>query len=66
MSSRAVEACFGTLLLVLAGAVVVFADAPLSLGPLMVAGLLALLGADAVLAAIAGRRSLLSRIGPLP
>ena len=35
-------------------------------GPLIAAGVLGGLGLDAVLASVRGKRSLLSRIGPLP
>jgi acyl-CoA synthetase (AMP-forming)/AMP-acid ligase II len=66
MRPQSVEAYFGAFFAVLAGAVVVFADAPLTAGPVVVALCLALLGVDALLAARSGRRSLLSRIGPLP
>lgn len=66
MSSRGVDAVFGVFFLTLAGAVVAYADAGTGAGALVVAAVLALLGADALLAARANRRSLLSRIGPLP
>jgi hypothetical protein len=66
VKSREVDACFGAFFLVLAVAVVAFADAATDAGALAVAFVLLLLGGDAVLAAVAGRRSLLSRIGPLP
>lgn len=35
-------------------------------GPLVAAGVLGVLGLDAVVASVRGKRSLLSRIGPLP
>jgi len=66
MSMRVADACFGVFFVGLAVAVVVYADAPIDKGVMAVAALLALLGVDGVLAAVADRRSLLSRIGPLP
>lgn len=66
MSSRGVDAAFGVFFVALAGAVVAFADVAAGAGALVVAALLALLGADSLLASLANRRSLLSRIGPLP
>lgn len=66
MSSRGVDAAFGMFFLALAGAVVAYADVGAGAGALVVAAVLALLGANALLAALANRRSLLSRIGPLP
>ncbi len=64
--TRIVDACFGAFLLALAPAVVVFADAPIGAGPLLLAAVLAFAGGEALLAARANRPSLLSRIGPLP
>jgi hypothetical protein len=66
MNSRWVDAGFGVFFIGLAVAVVVYADVPMGADAWAVAGILALLGVDAVLAGLAGRRSLLSRIGPLP
>lgn len=66
MSSRVVDGCFGVFFVALGAAVLVYAEAPPGEGVLVVAAILALLGVDCVWAAIAGRRSLLSRIGPLP
>lgn len=64
-SSR-VEAAVGVLLILAAIAIVVVADPGTGVGALVAALVLAGLGLDAVHAAARGRRSLLSRIGPLP
>lgn len=66
VSRRWVDVGFGLFFIGLAIAVVVYAEADAGNGAWIVAGVLALLGVDAVQAAFAGRRSLLSRIGPLP
>jgi hypothetical protein len=64
--SATVEAAFGIGLILLAIAIEVYADPSLGFGPRLAAALVGGLGMEAVIAAIRGRRSLLSRIGPLP
>jgi hypothetical protein len=63
-SYRVVTAAFGLLFVVLAVAIIVVSDR--TLGPLLAAAVVGLLGADAIAGAIRNRPSLLSRIGPLP
>lgn len=63
-AGRLVTAAFGLLFVALAVAVVVVSDR--SIGPLMAAAVLGILGVDAMVSACRGKRSLLSRIGPLP
>ena len=65
-AERRGAAVFGVFALALAGWLLVLARDERHLGPLAVAVVLAALGADGVLAAVRGRRSLASRIGPLP
>ncbi len=64
--SRIVTACMGALFVALAIAIVVVVDRPTSPGALVAASIIASLGIDALLSAVRGKRSLLSRIGPLP
>lgn len=64
MESRRITACLGLLFTAL-GAWIAYAiadDWPAYLAALVVGGL----GVDAIYSAIRGRRSLISRIGPLP
>jgi hypothetical protein len=63
-SYRLVTAAFGALFTVLALAIVVVSDR--TVGPLLLAVLLGILGIDALVGAYRSRPSLLSRIGPLP
>jgi hypothetical protein len=64
--SPRVESAFGIGFILVAIAIVVYADPGMGAGPWLVAAVIGGLGLDAVLAAARGRRSLLSRIGPLP
>ena len=64
--SRIVTGCMGALFVALAIAIIVVVDRPLGLGALVAAMVTGLLGIDALIAAVRGKRSLLSRIGPLP
>jgi hypothetical protein len=64
--SRVVSGCMGALFVVLAIAIIVVAGGPERTGPLLAALVIGLLGIDALINAVRGRRSLLSRIGPLP
>jgi hypothetical protein len=61
---RLVTAAFGVLFAVIALVMVVVSDR--SLGPLLVAAVVGILGVDAVVSALRNKPSLLSRIGPLP
>ena len=65
-SSRIVTGCTGALFVALAIAIIVVVDRPIGLGALVAAMVIGLLGIDALIAAVRGKRSLLSRIGPLP
>ena len=64
MVHRWVTGLFGIFLLAMAAAIIVVSDR--SAGPVVAAVVLAGLGLDALASAIRNRRSLLSRIGPLP
>jgi hypothetical protein len=61
-----VTGAFGTLLIVLAVATVVSVEPELRWPGAAVAAVLAILGVDAVIAAVRGQASIVSRIGPLP
>ncbi len=63
---RIVTGCMGALCVALAIAIVVVVDRPMGAGALAAASVIALLGIDALISAVRGTRSLLSRIGPLP
>lgn len=63
---RIVTACMGALFAALAIAIIVVVDRPIGLGALVAAMVIGLLGIDALISAARGKRSLLSRIGPLP
>jgi hypothetical protein len=63
---RVVSGCMGLLFVGLAIAIIVVADDPARPGPLLAALVIGLLGIDALISAARGKRSLLSRIGPLP
>jgi uncharacterized membrane protein YdcZ (DUF606 family) len=64
--SRVVGGCMGALFVALAIAIIGFADRPLGAGALVAALVVGLLGVDALVNAVRSKRSLLSRIGPLP
>jgi hypothetical protein len=64
--SPRVESAFGIGFILVAIAIVVYADPGTGVGPWQAAGAVGGLGLEAVIAAARGRRSLLSRIGPLP
>ena len=64
--SRVADAAFGLLFLGLAAAIVIFSGEAAGIGPWAAALAIGGLGADALLAALRGRRSLVSRLGPLP
>ena len=64
--SRIVTGCMGALFVALAIAIIVVVDRPMGPGVLVAASIIASLGIDALLSAVRGKRSLLSRIGPLP
>jgi hypothetical protein len=63
---RIVTSAFGLLLLGLAIAIILLTEGGMSTGPLLVSAVLAALGLDALISVARNRRSLLSRIGPLP
>lgn len=65
-SHRNVTAAFGMLLVILAIATVVSVEPALRWPGVGVAVVLGVLGIDAVIAAVRGRPSIVSRIGPLP
>lgn len=64
--SRIVTGCVGALFVALAIAIIAVVDRPIGLGALGAAMVIGLLGIDALLSAVRAKRSLLSRIGPLP
>ena len=61
---RFANAAFGLLFAAIAVAIVIVSDR--SLGPILTAIVIGILGVDAVASAIRNKQSLLSRIGPLP
>lgn len=63
---RKVDAAFGAFFVALAIAILAASSWPPPAGALLAASLVGLLGLDAIVGAVRGRRSLLSRIGPLP
>ena len=64
--SRIVTGCMGALFVALAIAIIAVVDRPMGPGALVAALVIGLLGIDALISAVRARRSLLSRIGPLP
>jgi hypothetical protein len=64
--SRIVAGCMGALFVALAFAIIGLADRPMGSGALIAALVIGLLGVDALINAVRNKRSLLSRIGPLP
>lgn len=65
-SHRVVTGAFGALLVVLAVVTVLAVEPELRWPGVAVASVLAMLGVDAIIAAVRGRESIVSRIGPLP
>jgi hypothetical protein len=61
---KIVTAVFGLFFVVLAVAIVAVADR--TVGPLVAAAVVSVLGIDAIVSASSNKPSLLSRIGPLP
>jgi thiol:disulfide interchange protein len=66
VASRVVTGLFGFLLVALAVLTIVTSGEETRAGALLVALVLGALGVDAVISAARDRRSLVSRIGPLP
>jgi hypothetical protein len=64
--SRIVTGCMGASFVALAIAIIAVVDRPIGLGALVAAIVIGLLGIDALISAVRAKRSLLSRIGPLP
>ena len=65
-TGRMVTAVFGVFLVGLAVVIWLSADNPISVGAVVAALAVGLLGVDACLSAVRNKRSLLERIGPLP
>ena len=65
-SYRWVTAGFGLVFVGLAIAILLAADSQRKLGSAVAAAIVGGLGGDAIVSAVRGRRSLLSRLGPLP
>jgi hypothetical protein len=65
-ASPRVDAAFGAGFILVAIAIVVYADPGMGVGPWLAGMAVGGLGLDALIAGARGRRSLLSRIGPLP
>jgi hypothetical protein len=65
-AGRVGDAIFGTFFLALAVASLVLAWNTSPIGAVAASLVLGFLGAEAILSAFLGRRSLMSRIGPLP
>ncbi|WP_156119932.1 hypothetical protein [Leptolyngbya sp. KIOST-1] len=65
-SYRWVTAGFGLVFVGLAIAILLAADSQRKLGSAVATAIVGGLGGDAIVSAVRGRRSLLSRIGPLP
>ncbi|MFQ4139866.1 hypothetical protein PGN35_026485 [Nodosilinea sp. PGN35] len=65
-SYRWVTAGFGLVFVALAIAILLTADSQRKLGSAVAAVIVGGLGGDAIVSAVRDRRSLLSRIGPLP
>lgn len=64
--NRIVTGCMGALFVALAIAIIAVVDWPIGPGALVAALVIGLLGIDALISAVRAKRSLLSRIGPLP
>ena len=65
-TTRFIAACLGAIFVAAAVVIVVRSAADLGVGEIVAALVLGVLGVDAIAGAIRDRRSLLSRIGPLP
>jgi hypothetical protein len=65
-TSRIVDLLFGILFVIVAAAILVLSDQSNLAGSIAVALVVGGLGVDAVFSAVRGKRSLVSRIGPLP
>lgn len=65
-TSRKADAAFGIFFLALVPIILVVAWEDTPVGALVVAAVVGLLGVDAIFSAVRNRRSLVSRIGPLP
>jgi hypothetical protein len=65
-SERLVGAGFGVLLLVTSAYLLTSAEVSTGIGATLLAVVIGLLGVDALISAVRKRRSLVSRIGPLP
>lgn len=65
-SRRIVDLLFGIFFTVLAAAILIWSDQASFAGSIIAAGAVGGLGIEAICCAIRGKRSLLSRIGPLP
>lgn len=63
---RAISVAFGIFLLVMATLILFIADDDTLAGSLIAAAVLGLLGVDVIVSVVRDRRSILSRIGPLP
>ncbi len=66
MARRRVDAAFGAFFVAIAITILVVSGWPIALGAVVAASIVGFLGLDAIVGAVRGRRSLLSRIGPLP
>lgn len=64
--NRWVNAVFGLLLLGIASVIALSSEGPMDIGPLLATIVLAALGIEALVSAVLDRRSLVTRIGPLP
>jgi len=65
-SNRIVTAAFGVLFVAVAIAILLTVDRSMLIGAVIAAVVVGGLGIDALISAARGRRSLMSRIGPLP
>lgn len=65
-SNRVVTAVFGAFFVALAVAILVMVDRSMIVGAVIAALIVGGLGVDALVSAARNRRSLMSRIGPLP
>jgi len=65
-TQRIVTAMFGVSFILLAIAILVWAEASMLIGSVIAALAVGLLGIDGCVSALRGKRSLLERIGPLP
>ncbi len=65
-SRRLVTGAFGVFFIGLAGAIVLTVEGSMSLGTVLAAAAVGILGVEACISAVRGTRSLLERIGPLP